>query len=133
MRQLRYGALVVLMGLFMPALSGLANGPEIKLELDDILKTSKTKVFIKPASPAKGDDVNIYVEISNEGNPVHDAWVELLIVKVGGKGLGDLVKGIEKKKGLYVGPYKFDKAGTYDIEVSGNYIPLQKYQVTVKN
>ena len=39
----------------------------------------------------------------------------------------------ETKKGTYVGPYTFDKAGTYDVEVSGNYVLMSKHRVTVAN
>lgn len=133
MRKLPNFALVVVVGLFLPSSLALANGPEIGSELDEILKRSQTNFFTKPNSPVKGDDVKLYVQISNEGHPLHDVWVDVLISKVGGKGLGDLVKCNEKNNGLYVGPYKFEKEGTYNVEVSANYILLGKYQVTVEN
>jgi hypothetical protein len=133
MRRFTVIAFILLLGLSLPASQTLANGAEIDSKLDDVLNASKVAFTVRPAAPKKGQTAEISVTITHDGKPVHDAWVELLFMRQGGKGMGDLVKCKEKGKGTYVGTYAFDKAGTYDVEVSGNYVPMSKHRINVGN
>lgn len=121
-----------LLGLLALPLAGLANGPEVRPEIDRQLQEGRLVFRTLPAAPVAAKDTTLSVEIrTSEGESVHEAWVEFLIQKSGAKGLGELVKTTEKGKGVYEARFRFPQSGAYTVEVSGNYMPLASYPVSV--
>lgn len=111
----------------------LANGPEISASVDAQLKVSKIKFSTEPSNPRTGQEATLTVSVQREdGHPVHAAWVELLIRRQGDVSLGELIKCSEQDGGRYKAKFRFEDSGTYDVEVSGNYVPLANYMVEVR-